>query len=193
MNKENKTVQKMPQKDVFGKQEEKYLRIIEATTAYVHGPKPFLNRYYEIIHSGKFYVPAPKPVLKPVESSIHDAVYKMVGKKDTYKVINIKDVQPELIEERNYDGALYRVLPGVNGILHTFFKKHLNPEEQKGVSSGTTSKVPKFRKFELEIFDEHNELQYFLIYGRGKLIDSSASLESERFIAVLKNEAAWEA
>lgn len=170
---------------------EDLLRIL----ADVQGIDPDLGRridYLWQIRFGRVSVKVPKPELKPPESSIFDAIYKLVGKKETYKVANVKDVLTELIEDVNYDGALHRVIPRINEILHAFFKGHLNLEEEQGISSGTTSEVPEFRKFELEILHE-NEPQYVFIYGKGVIINLIGDLPAEKLVKVLKDEGKWEA
>jgi len=148
-------------------------------------------RYLWQIKLGTVYVPAPKPELKPLECSIFDIVFELVGKGKIYKVANIKDVLPQIINDVHYDGALLRVTPDINNILFYFFKENFEFEKTKGISSGITTVCPEYRKFELELFD-NQELQYFLIYGKGILIDSTDSLQSENIISVLKREGKWE-
>ncbi len=148
--------------------------------------------YLWALKLGKVHYPAPKPTLEmPVESTVFDAVYNLVGKKKSYKTANIKDVLPEIIEDVNYDGALHRVTPEINYILNVSFKGNLSMQVEKGISSGTTSQVPEFRRFELEII-EQKEYQYILIYGRGTIIYSIGNLPLEKIIAVLKKEKKWE-
>lgn len=151
-------------------------------------------RFLWIIEFGTSYFPGPKSAIdEPLECSIFVIIYQFVGKnKKSYKISNAKDVMPKKIEDIQYDGALKRVMPQINDILYIFFKKNLKIEQTKEISSGITTVCPKNRRFELEIIDEDNVVDYFLIYGNGLLIDSSESLHYEKIITVLKNEGAWE-
>lgn len=147
--------------------------------------------YLWAIKLGSAYVPGPKAELEPIECSIFDSVYQFVSKNKSYKTSNIKDILPQKIEDSQYDGALKRVMPAINEILYIFFKKNFQIEETKELSSGITTVCPEFRKFEIEILDD-GIMQYFLIYGKGILIDSSESLPVEKIVAILKNEGYWE-
>ena len=144
------------------------------------------------IEFGTVYHPEPQKPELPIESTLYDAIFNLAGKKETYKISNIKDILNILIEDINYDGALHRVTPEIKYILNVFFKGHLSMEEGRGISSGTTSEVPEFRKFELEILED-KEHQYIFIYGRGTLINSIGDLPVEKIIAVLRKEGKWEA
>jgi hypothetical protein len=149
--------------------------------------------YLWALKLGKVQVPVPKPVLeRPMEGSVFDAVYKLVGKTESYKVSNIKDVLTEIVDDADYDGALHRVIPEIRYHLNVHFKGRLSMQEETGISSGTTSQVPEFRRLELEIIDK-NEQQYVLIYGRGMIINSIGNLPVDKIIAVLKKEGKWEA
>jgi hypothetical protein len=48
---------------------------------------------------------------------------------------------------------------------------HGQAASQAGFLRYPPTKCPEFRKFEIEILDNDDEIQYFLIYGKGMLID----------------------
>jgi hypothetical protein len=179
-------------KNKLGITAEDYLNIL----ADIQGIPPNVARridYLWEIEFGTVYVPAPMSILDELtEYSIFDAIYKFVAKGESYKTFNSKDVQPTKIEDNDYNGALPRVLPEINNILHKFFKGNFEIEETTGISSGITTQSPEFRKFELEILENTNEIQYFLIYGKGLVIDSIGALPLEKIITVLKREGSWE-
>ena len=150
-------------------------------------------RFLWAIEFGTSYIPGPRSIIdEQLESSVYDSVYKFIGENEKeYKITNIKDVLPHKIEDIDYDGALQRVIPEINKILHIFYKKSLKAELSRELSSGTTTVVPKFRTFEIEILEDR-VMQYYFIYGKGKIIDSSESLHYKEIADILKNDGAWE-
>lgn len=149
-------------------------------------------RFFWQIEFGTSFVPAPQSILdEPVECSIFDNIYRFIGNNKKYKISNIKDVLPRKIEDIHYDGALKRVIPDINEDLYIFFSKNLEIEETQELSSGITADCPEFRKFELEILED-DVMQYYFIYGKGKIIDSSESLHYQKIAAILRNEGSWE-
>lgn len=179
-----------------------YQWIIEFGTTKVEVPKPELIPeettsepipLEPLIEVPLLPFPAPRSILdEPIECSIHDIVFKFVGKNNkSYKTSNIKDVLPRKIDDFHYDKALPIVMPEINDILHQFFKGNFEIEEDQGLSSGITTKCPEYRKFEMEILDDQG-MQYFLIYGKGTLIESDSSLPYEKIVTALRNKGYWE-
>lgn len=152
-----------------------------------------LRFIWQIVY-GTCYFPGHKSSIDELlECSIFVDVYRFVGKNNkSYKSSNIKDVLPEKIEDVQYDDALKRVMPKINEIIYIFFKKNLKIEQIKEIIPGITPVCPKYRKFELEIINEDNVVDYFLIYSRGVLIDCTEGFPFEKIVAVLKNEQSWE-
>lgn len=152
-----------------------------------------LRFIWQIVYGTSYYPGHKSSIDELLECSIFVDVYRFVGKNNkSYKVSNAKDVLPNKIEDGQYDNALKRVMPKINEIIYIFFNKNLKIEQINEINPEITPVCPKYRKFDLEIINEVNVVDYFLIYSRGVLIDCTEGFPFEKIVAVLKNEQSWE-